>query len=77
MIRALGHNIVFHENVVGCGRQEVDSLLGDMYYVFRMELDVGKMGWAATRKRQLLILFRKAWLNPWLVDAGVQDFSNE
>ena len=75
-VRHLRHLIVIHENVCGFGKSECESLLGDLYYIIRVETEVVELGWPEHRKRQLLFMLLKRWSQPVLREAGADVVSD-
>jgi hypothetical protein len=73
LCRALLHRLIFHENVVGFGKEELCALLGDLYLVVRVELFVDEFGWPVTRARQICWMLLKLWVNPVLLNSGLSE----
>ena len=66
--RRLQETVIFHENVINFGQEELDELLADLYIIVRTQLDVHDFGWPIDRRRQYCLLLHRKFIHAVLQD---------
>ena len=67
--RRLQETVIFHENVINFGHEELDELLADLYIIVRTQLDVHDFGWPIDRRRQYCLLLHRKFMHAVLQDS--------